>query len=146
MTADDGLYKAIETEGLFGTDLILGRSGPRAEGPPRITLAQVREELGECTRCRLHEERTHIVFGEGSESARLVFIGEGPGASEDREGRPFVGRAGKMLTAIIENVFFLKREDVYIANIVKCRPPGNRNPQPDECATCIPFWLPWPWP
>ena len=83
--------------------------------------------------------RTHIVFGEGSPKARVVFVGEGPGADEDAQGRPFVGRAGQMLTKIIENVLFLRREDVYIANVVKCRPPGNRTPLPDECATCIPY-------
>lgn len=135
------MRKAVELEKLFGSELMLARSGPQPEGPARITLEAVREDLGECRRCKLHAGRTTIVFGEGSPEARLVFIGEGPGANEDREGRPFVGRAGVMLTAIIENVLHLKREDVYIANIVKCRPPGNRNPQPDECATCMPFLM-----
>lgn len=140
-SADEGMRKAVELEKLFGSELMLARSGPQPEGPARITLEAVREDLGECRRCKLHAGRTTIVFGEGSPEARLVFIGEGPGANEDREGRPFVGRAGVMLTAIIENVLHLKREDVYIANIVKCRPPGNRNPQPDECATCMPFLM-----
>ncbi len=105
----------------------------RAEG-----LRLIREELGECTRCRLHEERQSIVFGEGNPQAPVVFVGEGPGAEEDRTGRPFVGRAGELLTRMIESVGW-RREDVYICNIVKCRPPGNREPQPDEVATCQPF-------
>lgn len=143
MTTDaEGVKKAVKLEELFGTELLLAESGPRqADGgePGRMTLEDIEEHLGECTRCALHEGRNKIVFGEGSSNARAMFIGEGPGAEEDRQGRPFVGRAGKMLTAIIENVLFLTREDVYIANIVKCRPPGNRNPLPDECAACKPF-------
>jgi len=135
----DGLRKSLQIEELFGTDLMLGKDTPARH--VRETLESIREELGDCRRCRLHEERTNIVFGEGSGQARLVFVGEGPGANEDKEGRPFVGRAGTMLTAIIENVLQLSREDVYIANIVKCRPPKNRNPLPDECAICMPFLL-----
>jgi DNA polymerase len=131
--------KAVETERLFGTELALGRSGRRATAAPDTTMEQCREWVDGCTKCRLSEGRTHIVFGEGTEKARLVFVGEGPGADEDREGRPFVGRAGQMLTKIIENVFGLERAEVYIANIVKCRPPSNRTPLPDECATCIPY-------
>ena len=140
-SADEGMAKAVELEKLFGAELMLARSGPPPEGPARISLEAVREDLGDCRRCKLHTDRTHIVFGEGSPDARLMFIGEGPGANEDKEGRPFVGRAGVMLTAIIENVLRMKREEVYIANIVKCRPPGNRNPQPDECATCMAFLM-----
>ena len=104
----------------------------------RPTLTEVRMELGECKRCKLHLTRRHIVFGEGSEKAQLVFIGEGPGEDEDRQGRPFVGKAGQLLTRII-NAIGLRREEVYISNIIKCRPPHNRNPQQHEIATCEPF-------
>lgn len=102
------------------------------------SLDAIREDIGECTRCKLHEHRTNIVFGEGNPRARLVFVGEGPGADEDATGRPFVGRAGQLLDKIISAIG-LKREDVYIANIVKCRPPGNRTPERDEVATCEQF-------
>jgi DNA polymerase len=105
---------------------------------PQPTLTEVRRELGECKRCKLHLTRRHVVFGEGSEKAQLVFIGEGPGEDEDRQGRPFVGKAGQLLTRII-NAIGLRREEVYITNIVKCRPPHNRNPQQEEIATCEPF-------
>ncbi|MFQ6079997.1 MAG: uracil-DNA glycosylase [Thermodesulfobacteriota bacterium] len=109
------------------------------KGPhPQSTLAEVKRELGECTRCKLHLTRRHIVFGEGSEKAQLVFIGEGPGEDEDQQGRPFVGKAGQLLTRII-NAIGLRREEVYITNIIKCRPPRNRNPQQEEIATCEPF-------
>jgi DNA polymerase len=101
-------------------------------------LDRVRRELGECTRCALHEGRRSIVFGEGSAEADVVFIGEGPGAEEDRTGRPFVGRAGELLNRMIEAVGW-RREDVYICNIVKCRPPQNRDPKLDEVAACAPF-------
>ncbi len=104
----------------------------------RMTLEEIREEVGDCTRCKLHEGRTNLVFGEGNPNARLVFVGEGPGRDEDLQGRPFVGRAGKLLTKIIEAMGF-KREDVYICNVVKCRPPNNRTPEPDEMATCEQF-------
>jgi DNA polymerase len=102
------------------------------------SLEAIREDIGDCRRCRLCEDRTHIVFGEGNPRAELMFIGEGPGAEEDLTGRPFVGRAGQLLDKIIEAIG-MRREDVYIANIVKCRPPGNRNPERDEVATCEPF-------
>ena len=101
-------------------------------------LARIREDLGECTRCPLCEQRRSIVFGEGNPAAPVVFVGEGPGADEDRSGRPFVGRAGELLSKIIESVGWT-REDVYICNVVKCRPPGNRDPRPPEVATCSPF-------
>ncbi|MYI73079.1 MAG: uracil-DNA glycosylase [Candidatus Dadabacteria bacterium] len=100
----------------------------------------MREELGDCTRCRLCETRKSIVFGEGNPKARLVFVGEGPGRDEDIQGRPFVGRAGQLLTKITQ-AMKLERKDVYICNVVKCRPPGNRNPQPDEVASCEPFLM-----
>jgi uracil-DNA glycosylase family 4 len=104
------------------------------------TLERIRKDLGECTRCRLHERRHSIVFGTGNPSARLVFVGEGPGADEDAQGLPFVGRAGKLLTQMIE-AMGLKREDVYICNVVKCRPPENRQPEKDEVATCSPYLM-----
>jgi len=100
-----------------------------------LTLAEVRKELGDCKRCKLHRTRRTIVFGEGNEKATLMFIGEGPGYDEDAQGRPFVGKAGQLLTKIIQSIN-LSREEVYIANIVKCRPPQNRNPEPDEIESC----------
>jgi uracil-DNA glycosylase len=102
------------------------------------TLARIREDLGDCTRCRLATTRNKIVFGAGNEHAELVFVGEGPGRDEDMQGLPFVGRAGKLLTQMIE-AMTLTRDQVYIANVVKCRPPENRKPEEDESATCSPF-------
>jgi DNA polymerase len=102
------------------------------------TLERTREDLGECTRCRLHEQRNKIVFGAGNPRAELVFVGEGPGHDEDMQGLPFVGRAGKLLTQMIE-AMGLTREQVYICNVVKCRPPENRKPEDDEVATCSPY-------
>jgi DNA polymerase len=140
--------KKIRTEqaGLFGD--VSGNNGsepapgPKGAALPVIavdpSLEAIREDIGECTRCKLHEHRRNIVFGEGSPRATLVFVGEGPGADEDATGRPFVGRAGQLLDKIIAAIG-LKREDVYIANIVKCRPPGNRTPERDEVATCEQF-------
>ena len=103
-----------------------------------LTLEEVREKLGDCRRCKLHSTRTNIVFGTGSPRAKLVFVGEGPGRDEDLQGQPFVGLAGQLLTKIIQAIQ-LTREEVYIANIIKCRPPGNRNPEPDEIKSCEPF-------
>ncbi len=103
------------------------------------SLADVRGVLGECTRCRLHEGRTQIVFGDGNPDADLLFVGEGPGEQEDLRGIPFCGRAGELLTQMIEKGLGIARGDVYICNIVKCRPPGNRTPLADEAATCRPF-------
>jgi DNA polymerase len=102
------------------------------------TLEQIRKDLGDCQRCKLAPTRKTIVFGDGNPHAELVFIGEGPGADEDEQGLPFVGRAGKLLNKMMQMVGF-KREDVYICNIVKCRPPGNRTPETDEIETCSPF-------
>ncbi|MCC7174679.1 MAG: uracil-DNA glycosylase [Bryobacterales bacterium] len=123
-----------------------GEAGPArpvegGENEPPETLAAIREDIGDCRRCRLHEGRANIVFGAGNEQARLVFVGEGPGADEDEQGVPFVGRAGQLLTQMIEGTarkegIPLQRKDVYICNVVKCRPPGNRAPQPDEMETC----------
>ncbi len=102
------------------------------------SLEMIRADLGDCRRCKLSSSRTRIVFGRGSPRARLMFIGEGPGQDEDRAGEPFVGAAGQLLTKIIEAIR-LTRDAVYITNIVKCRPPGNRLPEAEEVATCIPF-------
>jgi uracil-DNA glycosylase len=103
------------------------------------SLEQISADIGDCKLCPLHEGRTNIVFGVGNPNARIMFIGEGPGADEDAQGIPFVGRAGKLLTKIIESGMNIKRDDVYIANIVKCRPPGNRDPEPGEREACMPF-------
>jgi DNA polymerase len=101
-------------------------------------LELIREDIGDCTRCALHKGRNKIVFGDGSPAARLMFVGEGPGADEDAQGIPFVGKAGQLLNNMIA-AMGLKREEVYIANVVKCRPPGNRTPEPEEGNTCSPF-------
>jgi DNA polymerase len=102
------------------------------------SLRVVREDLGDCRRCRLSETRTHIAYGVGDPEAELMFVGEGPGEEEDRKGEPFVGRAGRLLDRMIAALGW-ERKAVYIANVIKCRPPGNRDPHPDEIATCIPF-------
>jgi DNA polymerase len=104
-------------------------------------LRLIREDLGDCTRCKLHQQgRKQIVFGVGNPHADLMFVGEGPGADEDAQGEPFVGRAGQLLNNMIK-AMGLRREEVYIANVVKCRPPGNRTPERDECETCSPFLM-----
>src|SRR4029077_20374419 len=104
----------------------------RGVSDPAAALKLIREDLGDCTRCKLHQGRKQIVFGVGNPRAELMFVGEGPGADEDAQGEPFVGRAGQLLNNMIK-AMGLRREDVYIANIVKCRPPGNRQPERDEC-------------
>lgn len=103
-------------------------------------LKLIRDDIGDCTRCRLHKGRTNLVFGVGNVNADLMFVGEGPGADEDAQGEPFVGRAGQLLNNMIA-AMGLKREDVYIANVVKCRPPNNRTPEKDECDMCSPFLM-----
>ena len=105
---------------------------------PAAALRRLEVRIEGCTRCALARGRTTIVFGSGDPGTRLVIIGEGPGEEEDRQGKPFVGRAGQLLTKMLESVG-LHRDEVYICNIVKCRPPGNRNPEPDEIASCAPF-------
>ncbi|MFZ0593828.1 MAG: uracil-DNA glycosylase [Bryobacteraceae bacterium] len=120
-------------------DIIVRRLEPQNE-----TLDAICADIGDCRRCRLCEQRKTIVFGSGSESARLVFVGEGPGADEDEQGLPFVGRAGQLLTQMIDNTASregipIRRKDVYICNVVKCRPPENRTPLPDEMETCGQF-------
>jgi len=113
--------------------------GHAAPAPASEALPAIREDIGDCTRCKLHRlGRNQVVFGVGNPDADLMFIGEAPGADEDVQGEPFVGRAGQLLTRIIEAIN-LRREDVYIANVIKCRPPQNRNPEPDEVETCEPF-------
>lgn len=126
----------------------LGWPGIPASAEPRLeeetapgsapTLAEIREEMGDCRRCKLWRTRANLVFGEGSPTADLLFIGEGPGEEEDRQGRPFVGPAGQVLNNLLHKLG-LSREEVYIANIVKSRPPGNREPEADEIAACFPF-------
>ena len=128
-----GPASPASSQGLLSPPLDPAALTDRAEG-----LQIIRKDLGECTRCGLHVARQNIVFGEGNPEAPVVFVGEGPGAEEDRTGRPFVGRAGELLTKIIESVGW-RREDVYICNIVKCRPPKNREPLLDEVATCRPY-------
>jgi DNA polymerase len=121
--------------------LVVEPGGPGAAGQrlPVDEMAAVRTDLGDCTRCKLHTlGRKQIVFGVGNPEADLMFVGEAPGGDEDIQGEPFVGRAGQLLTKIIE-AMGRRREDVYIANVIKCRPPGNRNPEPDEVAQCEPF-------
>lgn len=123
-------------------DHVPAPNGPQAESAdePGQTLADVREALGDCRRCPLCDTRTNLVFGEGNLDAGLVFVGEAPGADEDMQARPFVGKAGQLLTRIIV-AMGLQRQDVYICNILKCRPPENRNPRPEEIAACEPFLI-----
>jgi DNA polymerase len=121
------------------TPTLLEASAPAiVDKPAALTL--IRDDIGDCTRCRLHKGRSNLVFGVGNVNADIMFVGEGPGADEDAQGEPFVGRAGQLLNNMIA-AMGIRREDVYIANIVKCRPPGNRTPERDECDTCSPFLL-----
>lgn len=145
----ENTLRYLARSGCTGFDVsptVLKRMGDWGSGPPvrvasenkQESLGHVQTDLGDCRRCALHRERRHIVFGAGHPSARLVFVGEGPGADEDRQGQPFVGAAGQLLTRIIA-AMGLTRGEVYICNVIKCRPPGNRNPQPEEIAACVPF-------
>ncbi|HEV7522092.1 MAG TPA: uracil-DNA glycosylase [Candidatus Angelobacter sp.] len=138
---DDGVELALQPV----TESISVSSQVPAALPPVIgdkpsALKLIREDIGDCTRCRLHKGRTNLVFGVGNVNGDLMFIGEGPGADEDAQGEPFVGRAGQLLNNMI-SAMGIKREDVYIANVVKCRPPSNRTPEKDECDTCSPFLM-----
>jgi uracil-DNA glycosylase family 4 len=149
-------YRDLGFEELYRREAPARRGQTAAPGPapsslfaagaeePRESLEAILADIGECTRCRLHKGRTKLVFGAGNPQAKLVFVGEGPGAEEDAQGIPFVGRAGQLLTQMIENTALkeglpLKRSDVYICNVVKCRPPENRAPERDEMDTCSPF-------
>src|SRR5215510_4828038 len=139
-----GFFRDIGVETLAvqdqGTE-VHTRNQDRDERPQATMssdLDSIRAEIGDCQRCKLAPKRTNIVFGSGNPVAELVFVGEAPGFDEDQQGLPFVGRAGQLLTKIIESIN-LKREDVYICNVLKCRPPENRNPEPDEVAACNPF-------
>jgi DNA polymerase len=129
---------------MVGDENIFDAIAPKPEqsvSDPVKALKIIREDLGDCTRCVLHQQgRKQIVFGVGNPKAELMFVGEGPGADEDEKGEPFVGRAGQLLNNMIK-AMGISREQVYIANIVKCRPPGNRTPERDECATCSPFLM-----
>ena len=130
----------IPTEALnYLEDGIPAYQGKKKRDDNLTSLEALRAFIGDCQRCKLHRGRNNLVFGEGSPHAKLVFVGEGPGREEDIIGRPFVGDAGKLLTKIIKNGMGLTREDVYICNVVKCRPPGNRDPESDEIETCLPF-------
>jgi len=122
----------VATDAWEGPEAVAGSVGGA------LALQLVREELGDCRRCKLCAGRKNLVFGVGNPDAHLVFVGEGPGADEDAQGEPFVGKAGQLLTKMIEAMGYA-RQDVYICNVVKCRPPGNRNPEPDEIAACEPF-------
>jgi len=133
--------KRVEARASSPSAAVELRASSPVDADPVKGLKLIREDLGDCTRCKLHKQgRKQIVFGVGNPRADLMFVGEGPGADEDEQGEPFVGRAGQLLNNMIK-AMGIQREDVYIANIVKCRPPGNRTPERDECETCSPFLL-----
>jgi uracil-DNA glycosylase len=141
----DSAWRARESDRVNADNRAVGAGMTQPTAPVQVfssaaeALTAIREDLGECVRCKLHSlGRRQIVFGVGNPAADLMFVGEAPGADEDIQGEPFVGRAGQLLTKIIEAIG-LRREDVYIANVIKCRPPGNRNPEPDEVEQCEPF-------
>ncbi|HYR89808.1 MAG TPA: uracil-DNA glycosylase [Terriglobia bacterium] len=141
LTSQLEFFRDIGVDSLDVNPSPTGRGWVEAPGdaPSAVpTLDSIRLDIGDCQRCKLARSRTNIVFGSGNTSAELVFVGEAPGYDEDQQGLPFVGRAGQLLTKIIESIA-LKREDVYICNVLKCRPPDNRNPEPDEVASCNPF-------
>ena len=138
----------LELEAVTASEAMPVQRRPASQSPEPLPIIQdkpaalkaIRADIGDCTRCRLHKGRTNLVFGVGDPNADLMFVGEGPGADEDAQGEPFVGRAGQLLNNMI-SAMGLKREEVYIANVVKCRPPGNRTPEKDECDICSPFLL-----
>ena len=145
-------YKDLGVKDLYIQPKVAATVKPPISVPPALpglapendTLLKIREDIGDCKRCRLCEQRNKIVFGSGNEEARLVFVGEGPGADEDAQGVPFIGRAGQLLTQMIDGTakkegIVITRQDVYICNVVKCRPPENRAPQPDELEICGQF-------
>lgn len=131
--------RGFALRGAGGGEASPDRSAPSEGHDAGAALQSVQRELGACERCRLARGRTHIVFGSGDPQARIVFVGEGPGADEDAQGMPFVGKAGELLTDIIQKGMKIPRDSVYICNVVKCRPPGNRNPEDDEVEACAPF-------
>jgi len=131
------LRQHLSYQAMMGLEWLPSELVPITQALPE-NLDEIRVDLGECTRCRLHSDRTHIVFGEGNPSARVVLVGEGPGRDEDRLGRPFVGAAGKLLDRIIAAMGW-RREEVYICNVIKCRPPNNRDPLQEEIESCGPF-------
>lgn len=137
-----GHLERLQRDGVWGLTIPLAAAAARETSPAggETSLEPVEAEALACVACRLHETRTKVVFGVGNPKARLMFIGEGPGRDEDQQGEPFVGRAGQLLTRIIEAMGY-EREDVYIANAVKCRPPNNRDPQPDEIGACRHFLM-----
>jgi uracil-DNA glycosylase family 4 len=138
MSARKSSAASVRKESIFE---ILQPKPEQGTADPVAALKLIREDLGDCTRCKLHKQgRKQIVFGVGNPRADLMFVGEGPGADEDAQGEPFVGRAGQLLNNMIK-AMGQRREDVYIANVVKCRPPGNRTPERDECDTCSPFLM-----
>ena len=131
------LRQYLSYQAMMGLEWLPPLSVPSIQDLP-ANLEMISSEMGECSRCRLHSHRTNIVFGEGNPAARVVLVGEGPGQEEDRLGRPFVGAAGKLLDKIVAAMGW-RRNEVYICNVIKCRPPQNRNPQPDEIESCGPF-------
>ena len=138
MRAKKSVSVAKPAENIFQ---VLSAKPEQNVSDPIAALKLIREDLGDCTRCKLHQQgRKQIVFGVGNPRADLMFVGEGPGADEDAQGEPFVGRAGQLLNNMIK-AMGLRREEIYIANVVKCRPPGNRTPERDECETCSPFLM-----
>ena len=139
---EDHVARASSPASAAGAEDMFAPPRPESRATdPAEALRLIREDLGDCTRCVLHKQgRKQIVFGVGNPNAGLMFVGEGPGADEDEQGEPFVGRAGQLLNKMIA-AMGLRREDVYIANVVKCRPPGNRTPEREECDTCSPFLL-----
>src|SRR6476646_10380379 len=138
MPARKSVVAKVATENILP---VLTSNPEQSVTDPVAALKLIREDLGDCTRCKLHKQgRKQIVFGVGNPHADLMFVGEGPGADEDTQGEPFVGRAGQLLNNMIK-AMGLRREEVYIANVVKCRPPGNRTPEKDECDTCSPFLM-----
>lgn len=133
------IKQAVELEIMSGVkEIILPRKVQAKSAEEDVSMGKLETQVAGCGLCELAQTRTNTVFGEGSNNARLMFIGEAPGADEDKHGRPFIGRAGQLLTKIIESIG-LKREDVFIGNILKCRPPGNRNPSPEEIVKCSPY-------
>jgi len=137
----DGLSVWLRYQQRQGWRGLPGEAAPQPPEPEQLrgaTLEEIRAELGDCRRCKLHTGRTHLVFGAGPPDARLMFVGEAPGAEEDMQGVPFVGEAGQLLNRMLNNLG-VRRDEVYIGNILKCRPPGNRDPESDEIAACLPF-------